>query len=118
VTANDPSDTDAGSNGRQNFPVLSTATSSGGSTTVTGSLNSTANTAFSIEFFANQSCDPTGHGEGETFIGSQSVTTDAGGDASFGATIAVSVPSGAFVTSTTTDPTGNTSEFSGMRRSQ
>jgi hypothetical protein len=57
-------------------------------------------------------CDPSGYGEGETFIGLATVTTDGNGDAGFSTTLAGSAPNGHFVTATATDPAGNTSEFS------
>jgi hypothetical protein len=112
VTANDPGDGDAGPNNRQNFPVLTSVTSSGGSTTVQGTLNSQANTTYRLEFFSNPSCDFSGHGEGKTFLGSHNVTTNGTGNASFTATLSAGVSSGEFVTSTATDPIDNTSEFS------
>ena len=102
MTPNDDGDGDIGSNNLQNYPVVSSAVS--GST----SLNSTANTEFRIEFFANTACDPSGNGEGQTFLGFENVTTDGTGNVSFSTTVAV----GQFITATTTDPAGNTSEFS------
>lgn len=113
VTPNDAGDADFGPNNLQNFPVLSSASSSGGNTTIGGTLNSTANTSFRIEFFSNTSLDATGFGEGQTFIGSTTVTTDAGGNASFLATIGSATPTGQFITSTaTSNVTNDTSEFS------
>jgi uncharacterized repeat protein (TIGR01451 family)/CSLREA domain-containing protein len=111
VTANDADDGDAGANLRQNFPVLTSASSSGGNTTIIGSLNSTANTTFTLEFFVSAACDPSGYGEGQTFLGSTTVTT-VGTDASFTATLAVAVSELQVMTATATDPGGNTSEFS------
>jgi len=78
---------------------------------VFGTLDSAPNATFSVEFFSNLSCDSSGFGEGQGFLGTVSVTTDAAGQATFQAN--VPVPSGAaFVTATATDPVGNTSEFS------
>jgi hypothetical protein len=95
----------------QNFPVLSSASSSGGSTTIQGSLNSRPNTTYRLEFFSSAACDPSGHGEGQTFLAATSVTTDGSGNAAFTAT--VTPPAGeAFLTATATDPANNTSEFS------
>ena len=110
VTANDAGDGDTGANGLQNFPVLTSATS--GSIDIEGSLNSTANTQFTLEFFSNAACDPSGFGEGENFLGSTDVTTDGTGNASFMATFPTTVPPGDFITATATDPDNNTSEFS------
>ena len=110
VSLNDAGDGDTGANNLQNFPVLDTATA--GSVTIEGSLNSAASTEFRIEFFTNSSCDASGHGEGETFLGFTTVTTDGAGDASFVAPFPADVPAGQFVTATATDPDNNTSEFS------
>jgi hypothetical protein len=113
VTANDFADGDGGANARQNFPVLSAANAANGNVTITGSLNSTPSTTFTVQFFHSTACDPSGNGEGESFIGETSVTTDAGGDASF----VVSFPSAAngVITATATSSSGNTSEFSACR---
>jgi uncharacterized repeat protein (TIGR01451 family) len=104
VTANDACDLDAGANDLQNFPVLISAST----TIIEGTLNSRANFPFTIQFFSNTSCDPSGNGEGQTFIGSMTVTTDASCNASF--TFPTSLSLGQVVTATAT--AGNTSEFS------
>lgn len=111
VTTNDAGDADDGGNRLQNYPVLTSVSSSGGTTTVQGTLNSTPATTFQVEFFANTACDPSGYGEGETFIGFTSVTTDAAGNASFTTMLSTNVGCRS-VTATATDPLGNTSEFS------
>jgi hypothetical protein len=81
-----------------------------------GTLDSAPNTTYVIELFASTEADPSGHGEGEQFIGSISVTTNANGFAEFTAPTGVSTLVGdgrtAFLTATATDPDGNTSEFS------
>ena len=110
VTPNDAGDADTGPNNLQNYPVLTAVTSVTGVTTVQGTLNSTPNTTFRVEFFSNANCDASGFGEGETFISAANVTTDASGDANFTVTTPV-VNSGEFVTATATHPTGGTSEF-------
>ncbi|MBX6313452.1 MAG: right-handed parallel beta-helix repeat-containing protein [Isosphaeraceae bacterium] len=120
VTPNDPGDGDSGPNDLQNFPILTSVTSSGGTTTIQGMLNSTPSTTFRIEFF-NDDGDPSGFGQGRTFLGAIMVTTDGAGNANFSATL--STPGTlrrsftATATSTTTDPEigtvfVNTSEFS------
>ncbi len=112
VTPNDPGDPDIGANNLQNFPVLSAAQSSSFGTTVTGSLNSTASSTFTLQFFYESACDPSGNGEGRTFMGSLSRGTDGSGNASFGQTFPTIVGAGNWVTATATDAGGNTSEFS------
>src|ERR1035437_8119003 len=112
VTPNDAGDPDTGPNNLQNFPVLTSALFGGGSTTIGGTLNSTANTAFRVEFFSNTTCDPSGHGEGQTFLGFTTVTTDGSGNGSFNSLTFPVPPGQAGITATATDPAGNTSEFS------
>jgi photosystem II stability/assembly factor-like uncharacterized protein len=112
VTSNDAGDTDTGANNLQNFPVLTSVVSNGGPTTIQGTLNSTPNTTFQIDFYSNHSCDPSGNGEGEQFFNSTTVTTAGDGNATINATFSVALASGVVITSTATDPSGNTSEFS------
>jgi hypothetical protein len=97
-------------NGPHNFPVITSAQVAGGNTTITGTLNSTANAKFTIEFFSNAACNASGNGEGATFLGSTTVTTDGSGNASF--TAVVGPASGNVFTTTATDAGGTTSEFS------
>jgi hypothetical protein len=110
-TPNDLGDGDAGANNLQNFPILTSADSVGANTTILGTFNSTANDSFRLEFFANDSCDSSGYGEGQTFIGSTNVLTDGSGNASINITFPVAVAGGKFITATATDTAGNTSEF-------
>ena len=52
VAPNDSDDADNGANNLQNYPVLNSAVNSSGNIDVDGSLNSTANSSFTLEFFA------------------------------------------------------------------
>jgi hypothetical protein len=110
VTPNDQGDADVGANNLQNYPVLHSVTNSGGMTNISGTLNSMANVTYRIEFFANDTIDPTGYGEGKIFLGFISSTTNASGDATFTAAFP-QIGAGQRVTATATDPDGNTSEF-------
>lgn len=113
VTPNDAGDGDTGSNNLQNFPVLAAVTSGG---LVTGTLNSTPNRTFRIEYFKNNTCDQSGNGEGEVYLGYQEVTTDGSGNVplSFSFTLDAAKP---FITATATDLTTNdTSEFAACVR--
>jgi Domain of unknown function (DUF4394)/Calx-beta domain/Domain of unknown function (DUF4214) len=114
VTSNDEGDSDTGGNNLQNYPVLTSATSvSGGATTVGGTLNSTPNSSFRIEFFFSPVLSSLGFGQGRTFIGSTTVTTDGTGNASFMVNTLGATPTGQFITATATNNTTNdTSEFS------
>ena len=111
VTANDNDDPDTGPNQLQNFPTVSTATFSASGLTVSGSMNSRPNTAITLDFYSNASCDDSGYGEGQKHLGATTITTANNGDRNFSVTLA-SAPVGRFVTATSTDAAGNTSEFS------
>lgn len=113
VTPNDVCDGDAGANALQNFPVLTSANSGGGNTTIVGTLDSTIATTFRIEFFSNPNCDASGNGEGQTFIGATTVNTPLSGCVvAINSAFPVAVPVGSVITATATDPLNNTSEFS------
>jgi hypothetical protein len=112
IEPNDDCDVDTGPNNLQNYPVISSVFSGGGSTNIQGSLNSAASTTFRVEFFDNAECDSFGNGEGQTFIGSANIPTDASCNATINVDLPVSLPSGHVLTATATDPNNNTSEFS------
>ncbi|MBK8286238.1 MAG: Ig-like domain repeat protein [Ahniella sp.] len=88
-TANDALDTDTGSNNRQNFPVLTRAERIGGlQLEVDGGLHSLPNTAFQLQFFADDSIRRIT--SNTPFAGARwasddvlTVTTDASGNANF-----------------------------------
>ena len=111
-TPNDDGDPDTGPNGLQNYPVVTNAAIGPiTSVHVSGSLDSSADTTFRVEFFANAGCNPSGNGEGEIFLGALDVTT-IGTTATFGP-VDFAVPDDRHViTATATDPEGDTSEFS------
>jgi hypothetical protein len=121
VNPNDPGDADNRRGFGQNFPVLSSASVAGGGTTVTGSLNSIASATFQVELFANEACDASGYGEGQTYLGTTQVTTDASGNATFSTSLPA-VPIGRFITATAASSTGfpdsvySPSEFSACRQ--
>lgn len=115
VTSNDLGDGDYGPNHRQNFPVIVGVVRGATDVTIGGTLNSMTSRNFEIEFFSSSSCDASGHGEGEVYLGYTAVSTDAGGDAAFNVTLPLTVSQGAFITATATYLDGFwgfTSEFS------
>jgi len=115
LTLNDDQDADVGPNTNQNFPLISSAVSARGDTTIEGSLNSTASTTFTIDFYSNTSClgRPQGFIQGRTYLGSTQVTTNGSGNTAIDAVLdGVTLEAGDVVTATATDPDGNTSEFS------
>ena len=102
----------SGPNNYQNYPILTSSISSGGNTTIQGSLNAAPSTQFLVQFFSNATEDSSGYGQGQTYLGSEMVTTDNSSNATFTAVLnGVSVPSGYYISATATDPSGNTSEF-------
>ncbi|HEX5731410.1 MAG TPA: BACON domain-containing carbohydrate-binding protein [Blastocatellia bacterium] len=115
VTANDNQDVDSGANGLQNFPVLTAASTSGGGSNVQGTLNSTPSSSFTLHFYTSANADPSGFGEGQTFLDTAIVNTDGAGNASFNLNFAASVTPGHVVTATATNGQGSTSEFSQTR---
>jgi hypothetical protein len=112
VTPNDPGDGDTGTNNLQNFPELQSAYSDETSIRVAGTINSTKETEFKLQFFFNNTCDPDGYGEGEKFLGETVLTTNGSGNQIFTeyltANFPVTFPS--CITATATGPDG-TSEF-------
>jgi len=92
--------------------VLTSVTSAANSTTIQGSLNSTPNTTFQIDFYSSAALDPSGNGEGALFFATTPVTTDGNGNATINATFPIALGAGRVITATATDPSGNTSEFS------
>jgi hypothetical protein len=109
VTLNDSAG-HVGPNDFQNFPALSLV-EVGAMTHVVGSLTSTPNTSFVIDFYVNTAADPNGYGQGAGWLSSVGITSDASGHAIIDVTLPQSVP-GQFLTATATDSSGNTSEFS------
>jgi hypothetical protein len=90
-TPNDACDPDAGPNTLLNKPVVTSAVAVPGNGTVivNGTLNSTASSSYTIEIYAN----PPGSGDqGYQYIGAAGVTTDAGCNGAFTATIAFVPP--------------------------
>jgi hypothetical protein len=101
---------DAGGNNDQPPPTLTSAVN--GSTRIEGTAAGPPNSTLRIEFFTNGECDDSGAGEGETFIGSTNVQTNGVGLAAIDVTFTATAAAGEQITATSTDPMGNTSEFS------
>src|SRR5207237_530376 len=115
VTVNNANNVDAGSNHLQNYPVLLAATS-GPSTAVAGTLNSVPGTTFTLDFYASAAPNPALYGDGQRYLGSGTVTTNASGNVFFQLSVGGATAAGEYLTATATDPAGNTSEFSAARR--
>jgi len=105
VTPNDPEDFVV------NYPALTSVTSYGGSTTITGNIEGDPDKEYRLEFFSNSESDPSGHGEGEVLLGASTVTTDSVGDAAFVVMLPNEVTGGRYVSATATEYETATSEF-------
>jgi hypothetical protein len=97
--------------------VLTDAATAGGRTYVAGTLDTNLNGKFVIDVYANRA----GQSQGERYLGSVNVQSDATGKASFGAWLdaapstpgeALTATAGAFVTGTSSTTFYGTSEFS------
>jgi hypothetical protein len=115
VTENDSCDADTGSNNLQNYPVLTAATSTGGNTTITGTLNSTASLAYTLDFFTVPPATHQATAKVAATSARQPVNTDGSCNAPVSVTLPVGIAPGGVITATATDAQGNTSEFSACR---
>ncbi|MGD8604764.1 MAG: NosD domain-containing protein, partial [Anaerolineales bacterium] len=100
VTPNDLGDADFGANYLQNFPVISSAT--------TSTIQGTACLGCTVEVFGSDE-DPSGYGEGISPIGLG--VTNSSGHFSISVDPLATVGICDYVTATATDANGNTSEF-------
>jgi len=111
VDPNDTEDADTGPNGLQNCPMLQSVTYGELSTEIDGPFHAQPHRQFWIDFYGSEAGDPSGYGEGEYYLGSTSVETDAFGNA----WIWFEYPGVAlFPSATATASDGSTSEFSGV----
>jgi hypothetical protein len=112
VTANHPGGAVPGPNDLQNYPIITNAVANGTSTTISGTLSSSASRFFLVDVYRNASPDPSGHGQGQVYVGSEPVLTSGSGDTTFSLTASGNL-SGQYFSATATDQTsGDTSEFS------
>jgi hypothetical protein len=109
MTDNDEGDRDDGPNNAQNFPVLSRARTLAGVTTIDGTLNSSSNATYQLDFYLNPVF---GAGRGEVFLGSAILHVGSNAMAPFSITLSLAVAPDQFISATATDADNNTSEFS------
>lgn len=97
--------------GMPNYPFLTLRPGN----VVTGHFRGVPQAAYRLDLYAYAICNRQvfpGFGEGENWLASQDVTTDARGDGVFTVTLPSALPAGYAVAGTLTDPDGSTSEFS------
>ena len=96
-------------NGGQVAPVISTAGKVAGKFTITGSLAGAISSSIILDFYSNKVADPSGAGEGQTFLGEVTVTTDATGNFT---AVLTKAPAAGSILSLTARFTNGTSAFS------
>ena len=74
------------------------ARADGVQTTISGTMTSEPNELHTIEVFTSPNVRPEGHGEGTTFLGSTTMTTNPTGGGPWSVTVPGTVPGGHFVT--------------------
>jgi hypothetical protein len=110
VDVNDAGDADSGENNHQNYPVLQTMA---GSPAITVTLDSQANATYSIDFYRNDSCDPSVYGEGQEYlIKGMTLTSDVSGHAEGIYIPGSKVAPGDHITAIAIADGGDSSEFS------
>jgi hypothetical protein len=112
-TPNDPApDADTGANLRQNFPVLTAASSSRETIYLRGTLTSAPNRSYRIGFHRRSAEPPANVFQNGPVGFDVAVTTDADGRTEFSPSFSGQLAPGDLITATATDADGNTSEFS------
>jgi parallel beta-helix repeat protein len=111
--ANDPDDPDTGGNDLQNFPLITSSGPEGGGTRVIGTLDSTASSSFTLDFYAGTACRsrPRAQAQADQYLGSANVSTDGSGDAAFNVLLPTPTLPGQPITATATNGAGSTSEL-------
>jgi hypothetical protein len=110
-TPNDAGDADTGANNLQNYPIITAAAIAGGNVTISGTLDTNAAQDIHLEFFSSAACDPSGNGEGQTFLGYQFINSGSG-TTGLGGTFPIP-PGQRFITATAGNVfNGDVSEFS------
>ncbi len=112
ITANDAGDTDTGPNNLMNFPIISSANYvGGGQYHLVGTLDyNVSETPITIDIYKSDN-ESSGHGGSTAYLGSTTVRSDGTWDT----TVSISGDSGTqrvYFTTTATNSSGDTSEFS------
>jgi hypothetical protein len=102
----------SGANLHQVAPHLSSLRMSPGTTEIIGNVAGAAKTTVAVELFSSPHCDPSGAGQGKTYLQGATVVADRSGAALFKVKLKHGLGTGTVVSATATDATGNTSTFS------
>lgn len=110
---NDNLDGDFGPNDKQNAPeILSATVNVQGHLLLAAQLNSEPNEWYELDVFGNDECDALGLGQGDVYLFSDSLYTDASGEVEYEYVDTLFAGVQSFITMTVTDSKNNTSEFS------
>jgi hypothetical protein len=116
VSLNDSNDSDTGPNNLQNWPEIVHFSFDGAVARAKGFFDGKNNTSYTFDFYANDGDNLSSLGEGQQYLSTETLRTDANGYVEFSFVIPfpspLATPLGKFLTVTATDPDGNTSEFS------
>ena len=102
VTANDFPDSDTGANNLQNYPVLTASPSQARARAWKASWPATRTAIYVLDFYRNSAVDPSGFGEGESYLGFINVRTNAQGRVNFTFPLDANA-NGQYITATATD---------------
>ena len=83
VTNNDTNDADSGPNNLQNFATITAAGLSNDAGSIAFSLYVTQNNRYIVDFYASDSCDSSGNGEGKEWLGFDALVPSASGISSY-----------------------------------
>ena len=83
VTANDDTDSDIGPNSLQNYPVLTHAALSAESAYIGFNTYVIRYSTLTVDFYASDSCDSSGNGEGKEWLGHFTVLPETAGDKNY-----------------------------------
>ena len=92
--------------------TLTSFTSTTSNSTVSGVVGGLPGQSYQVDVYNNLVADPTGYGEGQTYLGTISVVIGAGGLATFSQTFPTPIGANPILTATATNLLGTTSEFS------
>lgn len=107
VTGNDLSDGDSGPNNLLNYPTFNYVYADGTTSLDYSFYLDVPAGNYRIEFFSNTTADPSGYGEGRTYLGYDNVSHPGGGTQTYtyNLTASQSVTAGTIITATTTEIT-------------
>ncbi len=94
------------------FLAITSATSTASTSTISGVFGGTPGEVYQVDLYGNTVADASGSGQGQTYLGTASVTIGPGGIGGFSKALGVPLGPNPIVTATSTDGSGSTSEFS------